>query len=225
MRHTLILVFFLSICTPLFAQEKDAETLIGERSGALIDSTMNGLNRRATIFNSELGRVNALNPLDTNALIPDTIKRNIGAIKDFLSYLEVYRSVSTKTLQDVKDSVERIRMFIPKAKRDGYLKEFIDAYSTDHSAFEKFTLALSELYSGVRDALQFVDSTGLTGRYKVFQSQIEYDKYKADYEKYKKIISAIEKSSTKVRNAGEKSQRVTTDASIAMQKAYGKLRK
>ena len=225
MKRLLFIILFSCIGANLFAQQKDAVTIIADRSSALIDSTMSGLNVRANIFNAELNKVNALNPLDTLSLVPDTIKRNIGAIKDFLSYLDLYRSLSEKTLESIKDSVEHIRPLIPKMKRETYLKEFIDAYTLDHKAFEKFTLALTDLYSKVLDALTFLKESGMTGRYKQLTSKEEYEKYKSDSEKYKKILAGIQKNAEKVKSAGEKSQRATTEASIAMQKAYGDVRK
>jgi hypothetical protein len=202
------------------AQDKSPEQIIGERASALIDSTMSALNTRANIFNAELDKVNKLNPLDARSFTPEKIDSNITAMKEFLDYLDVYRKVSGDLFTKVQDSVEAIRRNVPQTKRKDFLKEFMDAYALDHKAFDKYSHALTDVYTNVLATVKFAKTANVEPK----GDKLEF-KSKEQYNSYKKMIDNVEKSNTKLISAAKKSQKATADASAAMQLAYGKVRK
>jgi hypothetical protein len=176
--------------------------MIGDRATHLIDTAMKGLNLRAKIFNNELEKINALRPLDPDSFISPRNDTVISGIKDFVSYLEVYRTMSNATLASLKDSVA------------------LDAYTLDHTAFEKYTKALSSLYTDVLKAIEYGKSINI----QVKDGQLQFTD-KDEYDTYSKIINNIEKTNEKVMKAGNAAQKATADASLAMQKAYGSVKK
>jgi hypothetical protein len=128
--------------------------------------------------------------------------------------------MSNSTLKTIQDSIDAIRVFAPKSKRKTFMKEFIDAYTLDHTAFGKYTSLLSLLYGDVIKALEYGKSINI----EVKDNQLQFTD-KQHYDEYSKIIATIEKNNKKVMNAGAAAQKATADASLAMQKAYGSLRK
>lgn len=202
-----------------FAQPS-AEDMLSDRANALIDTAMKGLNLRAKIFNTELEKINLLRPLDPDSFTPKRMDSVVTGLKEFTSYLEVYRTMSNATLRALQDSVEAIRAFIPKSKRKTFLKEFVDAYTLDHNAFEKYTKLLSVLYTDVIKAMEYGKSINI----EVKDGQLQFTN-KQHYDEYSKIIETIEKDNKKVMNAGAAAQKATADASLAMQKAYGSAKK
>lgn len=212
------IVLFLS--TSAVAQGPSPEELLSDRANTLIDTAMKGLNLRAKIFNSELEKINALRPLDPDSFTPKRMDTVLTGLKDFTSYLEVYRTMSNATLKTLQDSVEAIRAFVPKSKRKTFLKEFLDAYTLDHKAFEKYTNALSTLYFDVVKALEY----GRVINIQVKDDQLQFTD-KKQYDEYSKLVASVEKSNKKVMNAGANAQKATADASLAMQKAYGSVKK
>lgn len=212
----LIIVVFSSSA---FAQPTP-EQILGDRASNLIDTAMRGLNLRAKIFNNELEKINALRPLDPDSFTPLRMDSVITGLKEFTSYLEVYRAMSNATLKTIQDSIEAIRASAPKSKRKTFLKEFIDAYTLDHTAFGKYTSFLSVLYIDVIKALEYGRSINI----EVKDNQLQFTN-KQHYDEYTKIISTIEKNNKKVMNAGAAAQKATADASLAMQKAYGSAKK
>lgn len=214
---SLLTIVFLS--SSAIAQPS-AEQMLADRATNLIDTAMRGLNLRAKIFNAELEKINALRPLDPDSFTPLRIDSVITGLKEFTSYLEVYRAMSNATLQTIKDSIEAIRITAPRQKRKTYLKEFADAYTLDHTAFAKYTTLLSQLYADVIKALEFGKSISI----EVKDNQLQFTN-KQHYDEYSKLISVIEKNNKKVMNAGAAAQKATADASLAMQKAYGSVKK
>lgn len=194
--------------------------MIGDRATHLIDTAMKGLNLRAKIFNNELEKINALRPLDPDSFISPRNDTVISGIKDFVSYLEVYRTMSNATLASLKDSVASIQQMVPKQKRKTFMKDFLDAYTLDHTAFEKYTKALSSLYTDVLKAIEYGKSINI----QVKDGQLQFTD-KDQYDTYSKIINNIEKTNEKVMKAGNAAQKATADASLAMQKAYGSVKK
>jgi hypothetical protein len=212
------IIAFLS--SSAFAQVPSAEDMLSDRANALIDTAMKGLNLRAKIFNIELEKINALRPLDPDSFTPRRMDSVITGLKDFTGYLQVYRTMSNTTLKTLEDSVEEIRAFVPKSKRKTFLKEFVDAYTLDHTAFEKYTKLLSTLYTDVIKALEYGKSIDI----QVKDGQLQFTN-KQHYDEYSKIIETIEKTNKKVMTAGANAQKATADASLAMQKAYGSAKK
>jgi hypothetical protein len=215
-------LFFIAVflSSSAFAQAPSPEDLLSDRANALIDTAMRGLNLRAKIFNIELEKINALRPLDPDSFTPKRMDSVVTGLKDFTGYLEVYRMMSNATLKSLQDSVEAIRAFVPKSKRKTFLKEFLDAYTLDHNAFEKYTKLLSILYADVIKALEYGKSINI----EVKDDQLQFTS-KQHYDEYSKIISSIEKNNKKVMTAGANAQKATADASLAMQKAYGSAKK
>jgi hypothetical protein len=181
---------------------------------------MSALNTRANIFNNELDKVNKLKPLDAASFTPAKIDSNITTIKEFLDYLDVYRKVSGDLFRRVQDSVEAIRRNVPQSKRKDFLKEFMDAYALDHKAFDKYSLALTDVYTNVLATVKFAKTANVEPK----GDKLEF-KSKEQYKSYKKMIDNVEKSNEKLISAAKKSQKATADASAAMQIAYGKVRK
>lgn len=212
------IIAFLS--SSAFAQAPSPEDMLSDRANALIDTAMKGLNLRAKIFNAELDKINTLRPLDPDSFTPKRMDSVITGLKDFTSYLEVYRTMSNVTLKSLQDSVETIRTFVPKSKRKTFLKEFVDAYTLDHNAFERYTKLLSVLYIDVIKALEY----GKLINIEVKDGQLQFTN-KQHYDEYSKIIETIEKNNKKVVTAGAHAQKATADASLAMQKAYGSAKK
>jgi hypothetical protein len=216
----LSLFFIITFLSSSAFGQPSAEDMLSDRANALIDTAMKGLNLRAKIFNTELEKINALRPLDPDSFTPKRMDSVITGLKDFTSYLEVYRTMSNATLRSLQDSVEAIRAFVPKSKRKTFLKEFVDAYTLDHNAFEKYTKLLSSLYTDVTKALEYGKSINI----QVQDDQLQFTN-KQHYDEYSKIVETIEKTNKKVMTAGANAQKATADASLAMQKAYGSAKK
>lgn len=212
------LFFFSFITSPLSAQD-DPDALV-IRATHLIDSTMASLNIRAQRFNEELAKVNALKPLEVASLVKETIPKNREKIKDFLSYLEVYRSLSHKMNEEIEDSVKNLRSKMSVHHRAAFLKEFLDAYDMDQSAFDKYTLALTKVFTNINAVLAFMETSTVTMK----DNKLQFNN-KQEYEKYSELIETVEKSNKRLINASATSQKATIDASAMMQKAYGAIRK
>ena len=216
----LSLFFIIALLSSSAFAQPSPEDMLSDRANALIDTAMKGLNLRAKIFNSELEKINILRPLDPDSFTPKRMDTVLVGLKDFTGYLEVYRTMSNASLSTLKDSVEAIRAFVPKSKRKTFMKEFLDAYTLDHTAFEKYTNSLSVLYAGVIKALEYGRSIDV----QVKDGQLQFTD-KKQYDEYSKIVATIEKDNKKVMNAGATAQKATADASLAMQKAYGSAKK
>jgi DNA integrity scanning protein DisA with diadenylate cyclase activity len=218
MRFLAVLFFTVILANSLQAQ--GPVDIAADRASQLIDSTMSAVNLRAERFNEEIAKVNALKALDVPAFAKDTIKRNKEKIKDFLEYLEVYRSITNKLIDAVEDSVKELRQMMPRNERADFLKDFEDAYQLDQKAFTDYTLALTKVFTGVKKILDFMEDADI----KLEGKKILFTK-KAESEEYSKLIEAVELSQKKLATAGANSQKARIDASMKMQKAYGKLGK
>lgn len=212
-------IIILSYAAPLQAQVNPDEE-VQMRAYTLIDSTISSLNIRTMRFNEELQKVNVIKKLDGSTLGKDVIAQNMQRIKDFLNYLEVYRTLSTKLKKEVEDSVEEIRKNMPSRIRNAFSKEFLDAYTMDQAAFEKYTLALTKFFSDVMDLFVFMETSKVAIKDNKFQFSD-----KEEYEKYNKINARIEKSNKKLINASANAQRAGIDANSMMQKTYGRVKK
>ncbi|MEP7235300.1 MAG: hypothetical protein ABI778_08390 [Ignavibacteriota bacterium] len=201
------------------AHAQDSPDALNIRASRLIDSTMASVNIRAERFNEELTRVNAIKPLDAASLTKEVIPGNMEKVKDFLSYLDLYRSLCAKQRQEVVDSATALKSKMPSRYKETFLKEFIDAYDLDQSSFIKYTQALTKVYTNINLALAFVEQSHVT----VKDNKLQFSD-KKEYEEYSALITNIEKSNKKVINASATSQRATIDASAMMQKAYGEIK-
>lgn len=218
MKKFLLLVFAAGFCTVLKAQPDAIMDMVNSSASKLIDSVMNGINIRSDIFNEEKAKVNKARPLDTENLTKEKIGENLPTVKEFLSYLEVYRATSDMEKKRIADSVAMLRAYLPKSKQKKYLKEFVDAYAMDESAFYKYTVALTSLYSHVIDLMQFMQNADV----EVADGKIMF-KDRKQLKEFEKIQLKIEKQLKKQASAGLAAQKATFEAGQIMQKAYGKL--
>jgi hypothetical protein len=219
-RFLFTILFFIGATGVSSVRAQDDPDGLNIRASHLIDSTMAMLNIRATRFNEELAKVNVLKPLDAASLTKEFIPKNEERIKDFLNYLDVYRSLSERQKQEVEDSVSLLKSKMPSNHRVGYLKEFLDAYNMDQSAFDKYTLALTKVFTNINAVLAFIETSKVTTK----DNKLEFSD-KKEYDTYSELISAVEKSNKKLITASANSQKATIDASSMMQKAYGAVRK
>lgn len=214
------IIVVLSCNTKPFLAQVNPDEEVQMRAYTLIDSTISSLNIRTMRFNEELQKVNVIKKLDGSTLGKDVITENKQRIKDFLNYLEVYRTVSTRLKKDVEDSVEEIRKGMPSRIRNAFSKEFLEAYTMDQEAFEKYTLALTKFFSNVMDLFIFMETSKVAIKDNKFQFSD-----KEEYEKYNKINARIEKSNKKLITASANAQRAGIDANSMMQKTYGQIKK
>lgn len=198
------------------AQHVNPLDAMNHRASMLIDSTMQRLNLRAERFNEELSKINKARPLDASALTPEKIAENLTKVKDFLGYLDVYRTLSAKSRQTVEDSVAAMRSEMPSRIRKQYLQEFLDAYAMDQSAFDKYTVALTNVYTKVSEVLTFLSNAKI----KLVNGKIQFDD-KAEYERYQDMMNEVTGVNRKLISASAASQKATLEASEQMQKAYG----
>lgn len=213
-----IIIFFSFVISPVRAQDSPDALVI--RASRLIDSTMASLNIRAQRFNEELAKVNALKPLEVASLAKETIPKSRENIKDFLSYLEVYRSLSHKLHEEIEDSVRNLRSKMSTHHRTSFMQEFLDAYDMDQDAFDKYTLALTKVFTNINAVLTFIEASSVT----IKDNKLEFTN-KKELNEYSKFIEAVEKSNKRLINASATSQKANIDASTMMQKAYGAIRK
>ena len=213
----LILVVSVIGISPAHAQ--DDPDALNARASRLIDSTMAALNLRAQRFNEELLKVNAAKPLEVTSLVKDVIPKNRGKVKDFLDYLEVYRSLSAKLKREVEDSVNKLRAKMPSRHQATFLKDFQEAYDLDQSAFDKYILALTKVFTNINAALAFIETSNVA----IKDNKLQFTDTK-EYKKYSTLIATVEKSNKKLINASAASQKATIDASAMMQKAYGEIK-
>jgi hypothetical protein len=213
LRSVLLVLLFVGAAS---AQHVDPLEAMNHRASQLIDSTMSRLNLRAERFNEELAQINKARPLDASALTPETIAQNLAKVKDFLGYLEVYRSLSAKSRQTTEDSVAGMRSEMPSRIRKPYLQDFLDAYALDQNAFDKYTVALTNVYTKVSDVLKFLS----TAKIKTVSGKIQFDD-KAEYESYQDMMTEVTAVNRKLISASAASQKATLEASEQMQKAYG----
>ena len=212
-------IFFFSFSAPSVHAQDDPNSLV-VRASRLIDSTMASLNIRAQRFNEELAKANALKPLEVASLAKETIPKNREQLKDFLSYLDVYRTLSHKLQEDVEDSVKNLRSKMSAHHRATFMQEFLDAYDMDQTAFNKYTVALTKVFTNINAVLAFIETSNVTTK----DNKLQFNN-KEEYEKYSELIEAVEKSNKRLINASATSQKATIDASGMMQKAYGAIRK
>ncbi len=199
---------------------QDDPDALSLRASQLIDSTMASLNIRAQRFNEELAKINAVKPLEITSLAKEVVPKNREKVKDFLNYLEVYRSLSGKQRQEVEDSANSLREKMPSRHQATFLKDFIEAYEMDQNAFDKYTLALTKVFTNINAVLLFIETSKMT----IQDTKLQFTD-KKEYEKYSELIEAVEKSNKRLINASAASQKATIDASSIMQKAYGSIKK
>jgi hypothetical protein len=217
-RLSSVILFLLLTLGTSAIQAQDPVDIANARGSALIDSTMALLNIRAQHFNEELARINALKALDVPSLVKDSIAKNKEKIKDFLSYLDVYRELSKRYMDAVEDSVKQLRKLMPNRLKIAFMQDFIDAYKLDQNPFDKYTLELTKLFTKVQKALTYLEASKIT----FVDKKIQFTD-KKEYEEYNELITEVENSQKKVATAGATSQRSSIDANALMQKAYGKL--
>ena len=219
MKKTVLVVFMILIAgvTTSVAQVEDAaEKALVERANKLLDSSMTAINFRAQRFNEEMTRVNQLKPFDSTSLTAEKIKANRVGLKDFLSYLEVYRSVSTRYMQEVDDSIKAIRSAAPSTVRETYLMEFQQAFHKDQETFNKFTVALTAVWKKIDEVLEYIQTAKmeLHGGRMQFSSEDELKKYNT-------FMEEVTKLNKKASSAGTASSKAAFEASQAMNEAYG----
>lgn len=218
-RMFFLLIFSTILITAAQAQPDVVMDMVNGEAAKLIDSVMSRLNLRAEIFNDEIARVNKLRPLEAENLTKVKIEANIPIIKEFLSYLDVYRSVSDREKAAIADSIASLRLYLPKSRQKKYLKEFEDAYALDQAAFYRYTLALTALYTNVLELLNFMQ----TAQTEIKDNKITFKNQK-EYHHYEQIMAKVEKQVKRQGRASLASQKASIDAGEMMQKAYGKLR-
>ncbi|MBS1904282.1 MAG: hypothetical protein JSS75_11305 [Bacteroidetes bacterium] len=211
----------LAVCTLLASasvaqQRNDPMEAMNHRASRLIDSSMQRLNLRAERFNEELGKINKARPLDPSMLSAEKIKENTGKINDFLAYLDVYRSLSANMRKQVDDSVAAMRSEMPIRVRKAYLQEFLDAYASDQTAFDKYTMALTNVYTNVKQVLEFIS----TAKVQVVDGKLSFTD-KTEYEQYETLMNKVNAANRKLVSASAASQKATLEASDQMNKAYG----
>src|SRR2546421_9926679 len=131
--YSIVFLFFLFGILPVAAQT-DPLTAMNARALRLIDSTNARLNIRFGGFNEELGKINQLKPLDLDSNSKANIPATRQKIKDFLNYLDVFRTMSARLTEAISDSVQDMRSVMPSRIRESYLKVFLDAYNLDQAA-------------------------------------------------------------------------------------------
>jgi hypothetical protein len=216
----LIILFCLLSVPAAFAQKGDPMEAMSTRASRLIDSVMAKLNLRSERFNEEMDKVNKAKALDPGSLDSVKLRKNILVLKDFLEYLEVYRSLSARMRSDVEDSIQAMRSEMPRRYKQTYLQEFLDAFHKDQSGFDKYTLALTKLFSTISDVLKYI----ATAHVQVVEGKLQFAD-KKEYEQYQKMMDNVNESNKKVISASAASQRATLEASQAMQQAYGQTEK
>jgi len=214
----LLCISFFSATGFLFAQEP--VDIANSRGSSLIDTTMASLNIRAQRFNEELAKVNALKALDVPSLTKDIIPKNKEKIKEFLSYLDVYRQLSKQLMDGVEDSVNELKKLMPTRLKAGFMKDFVEAYKLDQNAFDKYTLELTKVFTNVLKVISYLETTKVT----IANNKLQFTD-KTEYDTYSELITTVEKSQKKLAAAGAASQEASIDANSMMQKAYGKLHK
>jgi len=144
----------------VFAQE--SPEALNVRASQLIDSTMASLNIRAERFNEELAKINAVKPLDVASIGKEVIPKNREKIKDFLNYLEVYRTLCAQQQKEIEDTVNAFKVKVPARYKTAFLKDFLDAYDLDQSTFVKYTQALTKVFMNMDAVLAFLDQSNVT---------------------------------------------------------------
>ncbi|HET9135528.1 MAG TPA: hypothetical protein VFO76_02735 [Candidatus Kapabacteria bacterium] len=212
----LLLVIAVSFGASNSFAQADGEKALVDRANRLLDSSMASVNVRAQRFNEEMSRVNQLKPFDSTSLTVEKIKSNRASLKEFLSYLEVYRSLSAKLLAQVDDSIMALRADAPRSHRETYLQEFQEAVHKDQETFNKFTLALTSLWKKIDEVLEFLQNskTELHGGKIQFTVEDEYKKYQA-------LMEEVNKLNKKASTAGSASSKAAFEASQVMNEAYG----
>lgn len=218
MNHVIrILAVCMLLASVSVAQQRnDPMEAMNHRASRLIDSSMQRLNLRAERFNEELGKINKARPLDPSMLSAEKIKENTGKINDFLAYLDVYRSLSANMRKEVDDSVAAMRSEMPIRVRKAYLQEFLDAYASDQTAFDKYTMALTNVYTDVKQVLEFIS----TAKVQVVDGKLSFTD-KTEYEQYEALMNKVNAANRKLVSASAASQKATLEASDQMNKAYG----
>jgi len=219
-RSILVIFCTVSLFNVSLVHAQDPVDIANARGSALIDSTMASLNIRAQRFNEELSKVNALKALDVPSLAKDIIPKNKEKIKDFLNYLDVYRELSKQLMEATDDSVEALRILLPKRLKAGFMEDFLEAYKLDQNAFDKYTLELTKVFTNVTKALTYLETSKVT----IVDKKLQFTD-KQEYDEYNKLILDVEKSQKRLVTVGAASQKASIDASSMMQKAYGKLNK
>ena len=219
MRKGIYIIAVMALFTiSAYAQPEVVMDMVNASAGRLIDSTMQTINLRAEIFNEEVSKVNKLRPLEVENMTKEKLETTIPAVKDFLSYLEVYRATSDKEKVRIMDSVKQFRSYLPKQKQKKFLKEFVDAYTMDQGAFYRYTQSLTTLYTNVIDLLNFMSTT----KAEIKDNKIVFTE-KAELKKYEAIMAKVHKNINKQASASLAAQKATFDAGQIMQKSYGKL--
>lgn len=213
---TVAIMVFMAVAA--YAQPEVVLDMVNASAGRLIDSTMQTINLRADIFNEEVAKVNKLRPLEAENMTKEKVEVSLPAIRDFLSYLDVYRATSDKEKLRIQDSVKLFRSYLEKNKQKKFLKEFLNAYSMDQSAFYKYTQSLTTLYTNVIDLLNFMAAS----KAEIKDNKIVFTD-KAELKRYETIMAKVEKNIQKQATASLAAQKATFEAGQIMQKSYGKL--
>jgi hypothetical protein len=90
----------------------------------------------------------------------------------------------------------------------------------DQTAFDKYTLALTKVFTNISDVLTFLENSKMT----IKDNKLQFSD-KKEYEKYSEMIEEVQKNDKRLVNASANSQKATIDASSMMQRAYGAIKK
>jgi hypothetical protein len=122
--------------------------------------------------------------------------------------------------QAIEDSVMTLRMGMPKNHREKYLQDFLDAYSLDQTAFDKYTMALTKVFTNVDAVLAFLETSNV----KIDDGKLQFSS-QTELDKYSKLDKLVMESNKKLITASANSQKANIDASTMMQKAYGAVKR
>ncbi|HYM21206.1 MAG TPA: hypothetical protein VEW28_09445 [Candidatus Kapabacteria bacterium] len=206
----------LAVSSSARAQHGDPLDAMNARASRLIDSTMSMINLRAERFNEELGKVNVVMRNGLATADSDKLRSNLAVIKNFLGYLDVYHSLSSHLKTQVEDSVQAMRMEMPRRYRQTYMQEFLDAFHKDETAFDKYTVTLTKFFASVTDVMQFL----LTAHVAIANDKLQFSD-KTEYERYQELTDIVNQNNKKQITASAASQKATIEASQEMQEAYG----
>ncbi len=174
------------------------------RATRIIDTTMKTLGDRTAEFNSHMADMNEARPLEVKNLDSANIAQNISRTLQFIQYLKDYRAVDDGISLALEDSLEALRQETPTGAEEKAFDAVGESYAADHKGWNKYIGTLSELYSGVLDALIFLQSAPHT----IAKDKLEFKTAKeaATYNKLMKPIDAAVRESKK---AFEESKKAT----------------
>jgi hypothetical protein len=218
LRYLKSALFFIIIFTAAVASAQTPVEV--DHALNLIDSTNAIVKLRSDRFNEEITKVNSLNVLDVSSLDKSVIPKNIKKVKDFIDFLDVSRSLSAHSMQALEDTVENLKEVGLTKKMTKSYGDLIKAYESDQKAFDKYTLALSKVFTNVVKILTYLDSCDYT----IKDKKLIFTDRKQS-EAYGELFTGLEESQKKAAYAGADSQKASIDARDIIHKVYDEIQK